>query len=91
MPRYDMPPPHFIQAAMTIGQFDNGIRQHFGADPNKFLWRDGLLMFGKIMIDLMYLDDWLMQQPSYDPDASIRDNVAKMYGEDAARWVESAM
>lgn len=75
----------------SIGQFGNGIRQYFHTKPDKFLWKEGLLAFGKIMIDLMYLDDWLMQQPSYNPDASIRDNVAKMYGEDAARWVESVM
>lgn len=76
---------------ISIGQFGNGIRQYLHTKPDKFLWKQGLLIFGKIMIDLMYLEQWLEESPSYDPDQSIRDNVVRMYGEDAARFIESVM
>lgn len=36
---------------MSIGELGNGVRRYFHANPDRWLWRDGLLAFGKIMID----------------------------------------
>ena len=74
---------------MTIGQFENGIRQYFHADPSKFLWNEALIAFGEIMIDIIYLDEFLQERQDYDPEKSIHDNLIYMYGEEAAKFVES--
>lgn len=76
---------------ISIGQFGNGIRQHFRTKPDKFLWKQGLLIYGKIMIDIFYFEDWLAQHSRYDADKSIRENIVNLYGEEAARWVESVL
>lgn len=76
---------------MTIGQFGNGIRQYFHADPQPFLWIYGLIIFHRIMIDTLYLDEWLSNKPNYNPDLSMRDNITNMYGENAAEWVETTL
>lgn len=76
---------------MTIGQFGNGIRRYFHADPQPFLWIYGLIIFHQITIDVLYLEKWLSEKPNYNPNGSIRDNITAMYGNEAAAWVETIL
>lgn len=76
---------------MTIEQFGRGIRQYFHADPDKFLFKDVLIAFGDVMLDIIYFDDWLKEQEGYDDCKSIRENVEAMYGEGAAKFVERVL
>lgn len=76
---------------ISIVQFGNGIRKYFHTHPDKFLWREGLFLYGSAIVDLIYLEDWLSAQPNYNKDISIRDNIVRMYGKDAAQFIESTL
>lgn len=76
---------------MTIGQFGNGIRQYFHADPQPFLWVYGLIIFKRVMIDVLYLEEWLSDKPNYNPDNSLQQNITNIFGESAAKWVEATL
>lgn len=76
---------------ISIVQFGNGIRKYFHTQPDKFLWKEGLFLYGSAIVDLAYLEDWLSAQPNYNKDISIRDNIVRMYGKDANQFIESTL
>lgn len=73
---------------MSIGELGNGVRQYFYTKPDKWLWKEGLIIFGKVMIDVMYVEEFMRQHKDYDEDESIQENIIRIYGKDAADFVE---
>lgn len=73
---------------MNIGELGNGVRRYFHAKPDKWLWRDGLLAFGKVMIDIFYVEDFVSQHQEYNENESLQENITRIYGKEAADFVE---
>ena len=76
---------------MNIGELGNGVRCYFHTKPDKWLWRDGLLVFGKVMIDIFYVEDFISLHKDYDENESLQENITRIYGKEAARFVEQGI
>ena len=76
---------------MNIGELGNGVRRYFHTKPDKWLWRDGLLVFGKVMIDIFYVEDFVSLHKDYDENESLQENITRIYGKEAARFVEQGI
>lgn len=73
---------------MTIGELGNGVRRYFNANPDRWLWREGLLVFGQIMIDIFHVEEFISKHKDYNENESLQDNIIRIYGRDAAHFVE---
>lgn len=76
---------------MNIGELGNGVRRYFHDKPDRWLWREGLLAFGKVMIDIFHVEDFVSQHQEYNENESLQENITRIYGKDAARFIEKGI